>query len=129
MQTGTKKILRFLANWLINTLAVVVAVVILRGHIRYEKPADLIFASFLLGILNAFVRPILMRLALPLVIFTLGLFTLVINALMLMLTAWITDSWSWGLRIDSFGTAVIGAVIISIVCVVLSVVTGANRKS
>ena len=68
MQPGTKKILRFLGNWAINTFAVVVAVIILRGHIRYEKPADLIIASLLLGILNAFVRPILMLLTLPLLI-------------------------------------------------------------
>src|ERR1035441_7000897 len=83
MQPGTKKILRFSQAWLINTLALVAAAIILRGHIRYENPADLIIASLLLGILNAFVRPILMLLALPLLIFTLGLFTLVINALLL----------------------------------------------
>ncbi len=83
MQPGTRKLLRFLQSWVINTFAVLVAAIVLRGHIAYRSPADLIVASLLLGILNAFVRPILMLLALPLLIFTLGLFTLVINALLL----------------------------------------------
>ena len=81
MQPGTRKFLRFLQSWAINTLAVLIAAMILHGHIRYGNSGDLIIASLLLGILNAFVRPILMLLALPLLIFTLGLFTLVINAL------------------------------------------------
>ena len=83
MQPGTKKLLHFLGNWAINTLAVAMAAIILHNHIHCKTPADLIIASLLLGILNAFVRPILMLLALPLLIFTLGLFTLVINALLL----------------------------------------------
>ena len=83
MQPGTGKFLRFLGNWAINTFAVLIAAIILRGHIHYANATDLIVASLLLGILNAFVRPVLMLLTLPLLIFTLGLFTLVINALLL----------------------------------------------
>src|SRR5712672_2423964 len=84
MQPRLKQMLRFLKSWLINTLAVLLAVIILRNHISYgDKLENLLIASFLLGILNAFVRPVLMLLALPLLIFTLGLFTLVINALLL----------------------------------------------
>ena len=84
MQPGTQKILRFLGNWAINTLAVAVAVMILRNHISYgNNVGNLLMVSLLLGILNAFVRPILMLFALPLLIFTLGLFTFVINALLL----------------------------------------------
>ena len=84
MQPGRNKLLRFLQSWIINTVAVLLTVIILRNHISYgEKLENLLIASFLLGILNAFVRPILMLIALPLLIFTLGLFTLVINALLL----------------------------------------------
>src|SRR5690349_16637798 len=85
MQPETKKILRFLESWIINTLAVWVAVYIVPG-IHFSKDSSLMvpfLASLVLGILNAFIRPILMLLALPLLIFTLGLFTLVINALLL----------------------------------------------
>jgi putative membrane protein len=121
MQPGTKKILRFLGSWIINTLAVVVAAILLRGHIRYEKPADLIIASLLLGILNAFVRPILMLLALPLLIFTLGLFTLVINALLLYFVGVLMGPH---FQVDSFGFAFLGAIIISIVSIALNALMG-----
>ena len=65
MQPGTKKFLRFLQSWVINTFAVLVAVIILRSHIGYAKSSpwpdsDSALAALLLGILNAFVRPILM---------------------------------------------------------------------
>ena len=126
MQSGTRPFLRFLGSWLINTLAVVVAAIILRGHIRYEKPADLIIAALLLGILNAFVRPILMLLALPLLIFTLGLFTLVINALLLYLVGALLAP---KFQVDSFGYAFLGAVIISVISVALNVLTGNARVS
>ena len=124
MQSGTRPFLRFLGSWLINTLAVVVAAVILRGHIRYEKPADLIIASLLLGILNAFVRPILMLLALPLLIFTLGLFTFVINALLLYGIGWLMGLWGLQFTVDTFWSAFFGAFIISIVSVMLNILTG-----
>ncbi|MGA2029529.1 MAG: phage holin family protein [Verrucomicrobiota bacterium] len=124
MQPGTKRFLGFLQNWVINTLAVLVAVVILRGHIRYGTPADLLVASLLLGILNAFVRPILMLLALPLLIFTLGLFTLVINALLLYFVGVLMGP---AFEVDSFGFAFLGAIIISVVSIALNIFTGAGN--
>jgi putative membrane protein len=125
MQPGTKKVLRFLGNWAVNTLAVLVAAILLRGHIRCERPTDLIVASLLLGILNAFVKPILMLLALPLVIFTLGLFTFVINALMLYGVGWLMGPDHF--QVDSFGFAFLGALIISIVSIALNALTGMSN--
>ena len=124
MQPGTKKLLRFLQSWLINTLAVLVAVALLHGHITYQRWSDLFIASLLLGILNAFVRPILLLLALPLLIFTLGLFTLVINALLLALVSFFLKP---NFQVDSFGFAFLGALIISIVSIALNVMTGGSR--
>jgi putative membrane protein len=127
MQPGTRRLLRFLESWIINTFAVLVAVIILGGHIRYAKPIDLIVASLLLGILNAFVRPILMLLALPLLIFTLGLFTLVINALMLYGVGWLMGPPFFQtphFEVDSFGFAFLGAIIISVVSIALNLLTG-----
>jgi len=121
MQRGRSKFLRFLESWGINTLAVGLAVIILRGHIRYERWTDLILAAFLLGILNAFVRPILMLLALPLLIFTLGLFTLVINALLLYFVGVLMGAH---FQVDSFGFAFLGAIIISIVSITLNSLAG-----
>jgi putative membrane protein len=124
MQPGTKKILRFLGSWIINTAAVALTVIILRDHIRYgDKLSNLLIASLVLGILNAFVRPILMLIALPLLIFTLGLFTLVINALLLCLLSVLLPFF----HVDGFGYAFLGALIISIISVVLNALTGNAR--
>ncbi len=132
MQPGRKKLLRFVQSWIINTVAVLVAAMILHNHITYEnKFENLLVVSLLLGILNAFVRPILMLIALPLLIFTLGLFTLVINALLLGLLTLllpffhITDAQGN----FSFGYAFLGALIISLISVALNVLTGNARVS
>jgi putative membrane protein len=124
MQPGSKKILRFLQSWIINTLAVALAVMILRGHIHCENNGDLLLAALLLGILNAFVRPILMLIALPLLIFTLGLFTLVINALLLYFVGYLLKP---SFYVDSFGYAFLGALIISVISIALNVLTGNSR--
>jgi putative membrane protein len=124
MQPGTKKLLRFLQSWIINTLAVALAVLILRGHIHCESNGVLMIAALLLGILNAFVRPILMLLALPLLIFTLGLFTLVINALLLYFVGFLLKP---NFYVDSFGYAFLGALIISVVSIALNMMTGGAR--
>jgi putative membrane protein len=133
MSPQTQKTVRFLQSWVINTAAVLVAVVILRNHISYAgkfdsfgvKLGNLLIASFLLGILNAFVRPILMLIALPLLIFTLGLFTLVINALLLCFLARLLPFF----HVDSFGYAFLGALIISVISIALNVLTGNARVS
>lgn len=125
MQPGTKKFLRFLQTWAINTLAVLVAVEFVPG-IRFNDSHWFtpFVTSLVLGILNAFVRPILMFLALPLLIFTLGLFTLVINALLLYLVG-----QSPFFTVNSFGSAFIGALVISVVSILLNVMTGSARVS
>jgi putative membrane protein len=126
MQPGAKKIWRFLQSWLINTLAVAVAVEILHGHIHCEKNTDLLLAALLLGILNAFVRPILIFFALPLLIFTLGLFMLIINALLLYFVGFLLKP---DFYVDGFGFAFLGALIISVVSVVLNILTGNTRTN
>ena len=126
MQPGTKKLLRFLQSWVINTLAVLVAVEILRGHIHCETNTHLLLASLLLGILNAFVRPILMLIALPLLIFTLGLFTLVINALLLSLVSFFLKP---NFEVYGFRYAFLGALIISVISIALNILTGNARVS
>src|SRR5262249_20676813 len=80
--------------------------------------------SLLLGILNAFIRPILIFFALPLLIFTLGLFMLVINALLLALVSFFLKP---NFQVDSFGYAFLGALVISIVSVALNILTGGAR--
>jgi putative membrane protein len=125
MQPGQRRLLHFLGNWAINTLAVAVASIILHNHIHCKGPAYLLMASLALGILNAFVRPILMLLALPFLIVTLGLFTWVINALLLYLVGLLMPNF----EVDSFRYAFLGALIISIVSTVLNIATGNSRLS
>jgi len=126
MQAGQKRLFHFLGNWAINTLAVAVAWAVLRGHITYQHWSDLLIATFLLGLLNAFVRPILMFLTLPLVFFTLGLFTLVINALLLYFVGYIMRPY---FQVDSFGFAFLGALIISVVSIALHIITGTGNTN
>ena len=115
---------RFLQSWAINTLAVLVTVYIVPGiHFTDNSLLTPFVTSLVLGILNAFIRPIVMLLALPLLIFTLGLFMLVINALLLSLVDWLLPQF----QIDSFGWALLGAIVISIVSLVLNVLTGTGR--
>src|SRR6266478_2747231 len=105
---GLKK---FIQSWLINTLAVLVAAYNVKG-IHYQKPLDLLVASLLLGILNAVLRPILWFLALPLLVLTLGLFMLVINAVLLYFVGYVLRPLFY---VDDFSSAFWGALIIFIV--------------
>jgi len=115
------KLKKFLASWAINTLAVGLACLILHNHIHYKAPVYLLAASLLLGILNAVLKPIIMFLALPLLIFTLGLFMFVINALLLYFVGFLLKPV---FSVDTFWSAFWGALIISIVSVVLNSLTG-----
>ena len=105
----------FVIRWGITTVAVMVASVLSRG-IRYDGIASLIGAALLLGILNAFVRPVLLILSVPLILLTLGLFILVVNGLMLLFVPNIVT----GFHVDSFGSAIWGAIVISVVSWILS---------
>jgi putative membrane protein len=105
----------FVIRWLVTTVAVMAASSIIHG-IRYDNMASLIGAALLLGILNAFLRPVVLILSVPLILLTLGLFILVVNALMLYLVPEIVT----GFHVESFGSAFWGAIIISIVSWILS---------
>ena len=118
------KIKTFIQTWIINTLAVLVAVCALKG-IHYQKPLDLFAASLVLGVLNAFLRPIITVLALPLLFFTLGLFMLVINAVLLYFVGFLLQPHFY---VDGLWTAFKGALIISIVSLLLNSLTGAGRS-
>ena len=99
-----------LLRWFLNTLALFVDVTIVPGF-HYRSIVSLAIAALILGLLNSVVRPILFFLTLPLTIVTLGLFLIVLNAVMLELTAWLSP----GFRIDDFVAAIIGAIVLAIV--------------
>ena len=114
--------MRLLIRWVIVAVSLFVAAWLVPG-IRVEGNAWLIFAimAVILGLVNAIVRPILTFLTCSLVIFTLGLFLLVINALMLWLASSIAVNWFHvGFYVDGFWAAFLGALIVSIVSLILS---------
>ncbi|MBD1541360.1 phage holin family protein [Arthrobacter sp. IA7] len=88
-----------------------------------------LFIGLIFGLVNAFVRPIVTFLSLPITILTLGLFTVVINAAMLYLTSWISGYTPVHFTIDSFfWTAVLAAIIITVISLVADRVPGARHR-
>ena len=104
----------FVFRWFITAFAVFVAAPIV--GIEYSSIGCLLGAALLLGIINAFVRPILLLLSFPLILITLGLFTFIINALMLKFVSEIVPCF----KVHGFWSAVFGAIIISFVSWLLS---------
>lgn len=104
-----------LLRWLILAVAIMLAAYLFNG-IQIAGFGAALFAALALGILNAFFRPVLLVLTLPINILTLGLFTFVINAVLLLMTSGLIG----GLVVSSFGSALLGSLIISVVSSLLS---------
>ena len=120
-----------LVQLLINAGALAVAVTVVPGLDFDFAPEGAIVrflvVAFIFGLVNTLIRPILQLLTLPITLVTLGLFLLVINALMLLLTDLISDQLALGLVVADFWAALLGAIVISIVGTILSMVIGAVR--
>ena len=110
-----------LMRWLILTAAVIVTAYLLEG-IHIEGFFSAIFSAALLGILNAFFRPILLVLTLPINILSLGLFTFVINALLLLMASGVIP----GLTVSGFWSALLGSFLISMVSFILNTFIGGH---
>jgi putative membrane protein len=111
---------RFLVRVAVNAVAVGVACwlladIWLRGGSDTERLLRLLLVAVVFGLVNAVVRPVVKLLSLPFIILTLGLLIFVITALMLMLTSWLSGQIGLGFHVDGFGTALVGALIITIV--------------
>ena len=102
-------------RWLILSVAIMVSAHLLAG-IHVDGYGTALISALVLGILNAFFRPILFILTLPINVLTLGLFTFVINAVLLLMTSGIIG----GLVVDGFGSALFGSLIISLISLLLS---------
>ena len=111
-------------RWLINTLALYVAVQVVPGVDYNHGPVGLLLVAALFGLVNAFLRPLLTLLTCPLVLVTLGLFLFVINALLLLITAWISRQFDLGFEVNGFWPAFWAGLLISLVSLFLSLVVG-----
>ncbi len=128
--------MRLILRLLANAAALAVATFLLSGialtsGTTERKILTLLVVALIFGFVNALVKPIFTLVTVPLLLLTLGLFLLVINALMLLLTSWLSDKVGLGWSVDSFGTAVLGAVIVSIVSFLLNAFLpdrGENRR-
>lgn len=107
--------MHFLIRLIVNAVALVVVAYVLPG-VSVTGPIGALIAAFVLGIVNAILRPILIILTLPIQIVTLGLFTFIINGV---LFYWV-GHWGIGLTVDGFWPAFWGAIVLGIVSFVLS---------
>ncbi|MFF8391826.1 phage holin family protein [Streptomyces massasporeus] len=117
----------FVVKTIANAGALAVAVwlldkITLTGDSTVKEVGTLIIVALLFGLVNFLVKPLVKLLSLPLLILTLGLFTLVVNALMLLLTSWLADKLDLSFHVEGFWTAVVGGLIISVVSWALHVV-------
>ncbi len=113
--------MRILLRWLINAIAIWVAIKIVPG-IRSEGGWMVIAAvALILGLVNALVKPLLKLLTCPLMMLTLGLFTLVINAVVLLITSWLAGSLGLPFEVGGFLPAFLGGLVISVVSVILNI--------
>ncbi|MFD9540304.1 phage holin family protein [Streptomyces sp. NPDC060022] len=121
----------FVVKTIANAGALAVAIwllqdITLTGDDTGPKVLTLIVVALLFGLINSVVKPVVQLLTLPLFILTLGLVTLVVNALMLMLTSWLAGVFDLSFHVDGFWTAVLGGLIISVVSWALNVVLPDN---
>ncbi|MCZ4507035.1 phage holin family protein [Streptomyces phaeochromogenes] len=117
----------FVVKTIANAGALAVAVwlldkITLSGDSTGKEIGTLLLVALVFGLVNFLVKPIVQVLTFPLFILTLGLITLVINALMLLLTSWLADKLDLSFHVEGFWTAVLGGLIISIVSWALNVV-------
>jgi putative membrane protein len=87
-----------------------------------ERVLTLLGVAIIFGLVNAIIRPILRLLTLPLVVLTLGLFLLVLNALMLLLTEWIAEQFDLAFQVDGFWSALLGALVVTVVSFLINIV-------
>jgi putative membrane protein len=104
----------FLIHWAITAVSLWLASKIFKG-LKFEGTGSLVISALLLGFVNAVVRPLLVFFTLPLTLVTFGLFLLVINALMLLLVAWLVK----GFRVSGFWTAFFASIFVSLLSIVI----------
>ena len=112
---------KFILRWIINAIAIFLAIKFVPG-IHLNSLFSIIWLALIFGLVNAFLRPLLKLLTCPLIILTLGLFTLLINAFLFWLTGQIGQAFGIALTFDGFWPIFLGALVISIVSIILSLI-------
>jgi putative membrane protein len=117
-----------LLHWLSNAVALWVAAQFVPGLAFTGGLVQLILVAAVFGIVNSLLRPILTVLTCPLIVVTLGLFTLVINAFMLLVTGWLSTRWDLGFVVAGFWAAFWGGLVVGVVSLILSLVLPSPKR-
>lgn len=120
---------KFFLRWLINAVALYVAVAFIPGiHPQSANYLSFIWLALIFGLLNALLRPLLKFLTCPLIILTLGLFTLLINTFLFWLAGIIGTNFHIGFTVDGFWPAFLGGLVVTVVSVVLTLIFKDGKK-
>ncbi len=109
-----------LLHWILTAAALWAAAALIPGLDFTGGLGSLLLVAAVFGIVNSTLRPLLTILTCPLIVVTLGLFTLVINALMLMVTGWLSESWGLGFAVSGFWAAFFGGLVVGLMSLILS---------
>jgi putative membrane protein len=126
---GENTMTRFILRWAINAVAIFLAVRFVPGISLQSGWVSVIWLALILGLVNAFLRPLLKLLTCPLIILTLGLFTLLINTFLFWLTGQIGQFIGIHLTINGFWPALFGGLVVSVVSVVLTLILKDELKN
>ncbi len=120
---------KFILRWAINAVAIFLAIRFVPGIHLQSGWVSVIWLALIFGLVNAFVRPLLKLLTCPLIILTLGLFTLLINTFLLWLTGQIGQFFGIGITMDGFWPAFLGGVVVTVVSVFLTLILKDEMRS
>ena len=109
-----------LLHWILNAASLWVAAALVPGLEFHGSIGRLLLVAAVFGIVNSILRPLLTILTCPLIVLTLGLFTLVINGLMLLVTGRLSETWDLGFTVSGFWAAFFGGLVVGLVSMVLS---------
>ena len=120
---------KFILRWAINAVAIFLAIRFVPGIHLQSGWVSVIWLALIFGLVNALLRPLLQLLTCPLIILTLGLFTLVINTFLLWLTGQIGQWFGIGITMDGIWPAFLGGVVVTLVSVVLTLLLKDEMRS
>ena len=120
---------KFILRWVINAIALFAAIYVVPGVILQSSWTSIIWLALIFGLINAFLRPLLKLLTCPLILLTLGLFTLLINTFLFWLTEPVAQFFGINLMINDFWSAFLGGLVVTVVSVVMSLILKDELKS
>src|SRR3990172_4075072 len=120
---------RFLIRWGINAVALYAAIAVVEGIVpQSDNWISYLWLALIFGVVNAFLGPVLKILTCPLILLTLGVFTLLVNTFLFYLAGYIGTQFGVGFTVDSFWSACLGSLVVSVVSIVLGVFFRDDRK-